>query len=236
MTIRVRPAVLTAGFGILLAVIANLAWATAMGTTGPWFTAPVNLTVYAIAAVLASVLGVVLVLHAAACVARLDASVTRLERRIALLRSAPTARRGGGSLPTVVESGLESGEPVGTGPTALVRIEREGHDALVPLSRQERGRAGAARRELLRQLLRERGAIVEARSGVWASVAGPTLACVVFLAAAAPMLPGSDGFAASQYVLNTTLVLFLSYGLTPLVAWALLTLATLGSPTRRLSR
>ena len=34
-------------FAVALAVIANLAWATAAATTGPWFSAAVSIQVYA---------------------------------------------------------------------------------------------------------------------------------------------------------------------------------------------
>lgn len=233
MAIRLRPSILTAGFGVLLAVIADLAWATAITTTGPWFTPSVSLAVYVTAIVLAAALSIVLVHEATSRVAALTASLARLDRRIALLRPARGSRGGGaapsaGSDPEDDLNGLPSG-----GTRVLVRLEKEGHDALIPLPPGSGGAASTARTEVLRQLLRERLEIREARARVWSTAAGPVLASLVFLVIAGPMLPGSDGFAAAHYVLNTTLVLFLSYGLAPLVAWALLALAIMGSPAGR---
>ena len=92
MSPRLRPSVLTAGFAVLFAVIANLAWATAIATTGPWFDAGTGLAVYSVALVLATVLVVFLVQQATARISRLDASLVRLDRRIALLRAAPRGR------------------------------------------------------------------------------------------------------------------------------------------------
>ena len=161
--------------------------------------------------------------------ARLDASLVRLDRRIALLRVSrgPPGRRSVHSDsedPDVLRGGLADG-----GSPSLAQAEKEGHDALVPLLPEQRSRQGNARTELLRQLVRERIAIRESRGRVWTTAAGPLLACVAFLAIAGPMLPGSEGFAAAHYVLNTTLILFLSYGFAPLVAWSVVALGMMGS-------
>jgi len=231
MAIRLRPAVVTAGFAALFAVIADLAWATAITTTGPWFSGTVSLVVYATALVLAAVLSVVLVHQATARVAQLTASLIRLERRVVMLRAARTPREGASLPPAVGDSGPEVLEARDS--PVLLRLEREGHDTLVPLPQEARTMTGAARTELLRQLLRERTAIREARARVWSTAAGPVLASVLFLAIAGPMLPGAEGFAAAHYALNTTLVLFLSYGFAPLVAWSLLALGLMGSPGGR---
>src|SRR5438094_160500 len=59
-----------------------------------------------------------------------------------------------------------------------------------------------------------------------ASLVGAVVVAIA-LAAAAAMLPGSDGFAASQYQLNTALLLFLGYGWMFLVFWAVMALSML---------
>ncbi len=61
---------------------------------------------------------------------------------------------------------------------------------------------------------------------------GPVLASVIFLSIAAPMLPGSEGFAAAHDQLNTMMILFLSYGLAPLVVWSALSLVLLTRTSR----
>src|SRR5437763_13713584 len=43
---RLWPFVLTVFFGILFAGIADLAWLTAIGTTGPWFTSGISSQAY----------------------------------------------------------------------------------------------------------------------------------------------------------------------------------------------
>lgn len=226
MSPRLRPSVLTAGFAVLFAVIANLAWATAIATTGPWFDAGTGLAVYSVALVLATVLVVFLVQQATARISRLDASLVRLDRRIALLRAAPRGRpsRDHGELR------IEVGERADGGARAVLRGDKEGHDSLVRLPAESRPAAGSARTELLRQMSRERVAIRAARGQVWSAVAGPALTSILFLVIAGPMLPGSGGFAAAHYALNTTLILFLSYGIAPLVAWSALALILIGSP------
>ncbi len=87
--------------------------------------------------------------------------------------------------------------------------------------------------EVLRQLVGERVALRAARARVWAYAAGPVALSVVFLSLAGPMLPGAGPFAAAHFVLNTTLVLFLAYGLAPLVAWSLLAIAASTTAPRR---
>src|SRR5438034_13323 len=54
---------------------------------------------------------------------------------------------------------------------------------------------------------------------IWAGVAGPMAAGLLFLGISGAMLPGAEGFAESHYILNTALVLFLGYGWPILVGW-----------------
>lgn len=54
---------------------------------------------------------------------------------------------------------------------------------------------------------------------LWGLV-GPVVMSAAILAVSAAMLPGSDGFAQSHYKLNTTLVLFVSYGWLALAFYA----------------
>ena len=231
MTLRLRPSILTAAFALLFALMANLAWATAITTTGPWFGPSVSLTVYSVTLVLGTLLGVVLVQQASARVARFDASLARLNRRIALLRASSPEAQG---RPWTEDSELRldvDGFADG-GSRTLVRAEKEGHDSLVSVPEEPHAESSTARIALLRQLVRERIGVREARARTWPTVAGPVLMTMAFLAIAGPMLPAADGFASAHYVLNTTLILFLAYGFAPLVAWSLIALALLSSPDR----
>ncbi len=233
MALRLRPSIVTAGFVVLLAVIANLAWATALTTAGPWFGTSVNLAVYSAALALPSVFALVLVHQAAARVAQLDASLVRLDRRIALLRAAGRTKAAAPAAPHDPDPDPDFAAVVDGGSAPLVRIEKAGHDTLVSVPRDARAGTQAARMQLARQLVRERIAIREARTRVWSTAAGPVAASLAFLAVGGPMLPGSDAFAAAHYVLNTTCVLFLSYGFAPLAAWTLMALGMIGSVPRR---
>ncbi len=232
MSARLRPSVVTAGFTILFAVIANLAWATAITTTGPWYDETVGLVVYSVALLAGTLLAVLVVHQASARMAHLQASLARLDRRIALLRAGGRPVRRPAPRPDAdLEDDLDASADGGV--RELVRLEKEGHDTLVPVPPGPEDRFGGARTALLRQLTRERIAIREARMEVWSTAAGPVAASLVFLAIAGPMLPGSGGFAAAHYVLNTTLILFLSYGFAPLAAWSVLALGRMSSSDRR---
>lgn len=239
MSLRLRPAFLSAAFGILFAVIANLAWATAITTTGPWYDASVSLTVYAIGCVLPTLLAVVLVTAASRRASALEASLRRVDRRVALLRAKVVPRTGGAALgpadldPEELDLGSMDDGLSGRGPSALIRVEKAGHDTLVPMAAAASPSASATTTEVLRQLVGERIALREALGRTWATAVGPVGVCLLFLAIAGPMLPGSAGFAAAHYQLNTTFVLFISYGVAPLVAWAVLALGLLGMPAKR---
>jgi len=240
MPFRLRPSLIAVGFAVLFAVIASLSWATALTTTGPWFDVTVCLAVYGVAIALASLLAVVLVLHASARATSLESSLRRLDRRIALLRAAPKERPPEKGVHHVTvprdleaELGAEFDAFAGGVAPGVLGLEREGHDTLVPLAATAQPAAPAASTEVLRLLVRERIALREARARAWTTAAGPMLMSLIFLAIAGPMLPGAAGFAATHFQLNTTLVLFLAYGFAPLVAWTVLSLGMLGSSARR---
>lgn len=238
MPFRPRPIALSAFFAILFAVIANLAWATAITTAGPWYDASVSIAVYAIGCILPAGLAVVLVTSASKRSSSLQASLHRVDRRVALLRANLRPGEGRASPPSregVADDDLDAivGGLSERGPSTLVRLEREGHDTLVPMLATASTPRGVATTEVLRQLVGERIALREALARVWMTAIGPMAACLLFLTIAGPMLPGSGGFAAAHYQLNTTLVLFLSYGLAPLVAWTVVSLGAMGLPPHR---
>src|SRR5205823_3606125 len=63
-----------------------------------------------------------------------------------------------------------------------------------------------------REFTRARASLHKAAARIWAGVAGPMAAGLLFLGISGAMLPGAEGFAESHYILNTALVLFLGYG------------------------
>ncbi len=240
LSLRLRPWVLTAGFGVLFAVMANLAWLTAIGTTGPWYGSTVSLETYGLSLGIATLLAAVLTLSASNRAGAMDARLRRLDRGISLLKAAPAAahetRRAGPSeddLDLGLDLDDELGGMVESGRSAVVGVEKEGHDALIEISAIRNVPASGRRTEVLRELVRERIALREARASIWRTVAGPVSLSTLFVAVAGVMIPGAEGFAATHYQLNTALVLFLSYGLAPLVAWAVISLGSLAAASHR---
>src|SRR5205809_513790 len=106
---------------------------------------------------------------------------------------------------------------VGGGPAApLVTVDREAHDTLVAVATEGR----VLRQDVvLREFTRARASLHKAAARIWAGVAGPMAAGLLFLGISGAMLPGAEGFAESHYILNTALVLFLGYGWPILVGW-----------------
>lgn len=227
---QLRPWVLLAGFTFLFGIMASLAVLTALGTTGPWFGPGLSMAVYGLA--LGMPAGAVLLVTTIASlrIASIDASMHRIEARVESMRDVATlgrspAGRARASARSDLDVELESIVYGGKG--AAMAVDRAAHDSLVDVEEVVQVVPGPRRQEALRALLRERIALRELRARVRNFAAGPFLAGLAFVSAAAVMLPGSDGFAASHYQLNTALVLFLSYGLAPLVAWTAIAMALL---------
>ena len=221
---------MNAAFAALFVIMANVAWLTAQATTAPWYNAAVSMQVYSLALGIgtAVVLGVVLV--SIVRVGALDAKLQRTDERIAAATASPAADRSPASTEArreeapKVEMELETLAADGRGTRA---VERAGHDSLIEVDGLVRVVPSRPQGSTLRALVRERIALRQQRAQVRGYAAGPVLAGLVFLVAAGAMLPGSDGFAAAHYQLNTALVLLLSYGLAPLLAWTVVALGLL---------
>jgi hypothetical protein len=228
---QLRPWVLVIGFSGLLGLMAGLAELTAVGTTGPWFGPGISMTVYGLALAMGAALVLVTTVVAGLRIASIDSGMHRIEARVESMRDVAAFKRsqpGRGRSPaprTDLEVELES--IVFGGKAPAMAIDRASHDSLVDIDEVVQVIPAPRREETLRALLRERIALRELRVRVRNLAAGPFIAGLTFLAAAAVMLPGSDGFATTHYQLNTALVLFLSYGLAPLVAWTAMAMALL---------
>ena len=117
----------------------------------------------------------------------------------------------------------------GGGPGVVV-VEKAGHDSLVEVNGVVQVAGASPRDHALRALDHERIALRQRRAEVRGFAAGPVVLGLLYLAAAGAMLPGSNGFAATHYQLNTALVLLLSYGFAPFLGW---TTVALGLVHRR---
>ena len=217
---RQRLVVATLLFLGAFVIIAQLAWNTAVDTTGPWFSTAVSRDVYS-----TTVIGSLLLVTALAAIATIQAGAAArearsLDLRLAILRgSGVSVPAGGVDIDRDIEDTLdEILASTNESPTPVVTVEKEAHDTLISVTTTE----GKVLRQdvVLKEVVRSRSALQGAGARIWTAVAGPFAAGVAFLGMAGAMLPGAEGFAETHYVLNTAVVLFLSYGWTLLVGWA----------------
>lgn len=219
-----KAAVVSALFVLVLAIIANLAWATAVSITKPWYSPAVSLQMYTISLPLAGFVAVVLAASASGWRRRLDEGLRALDARVAALR---------GANPPAVESALaERPDPIDLEVEEVLRslqsevedsagrTEPAGHDVLLTLTPPTPQDTARVRMEVLVELVSQRLALRSARGRVWWIASGPILASVAFAGIAGAMLPGSEGFAVTHFQLNTTFILLLAYGWWIVVAWA----------------
>lgn len=235
---HLRNAVVTVLFGVTSALIANLAWATAVGTSGPWFSPTVSLQVYTITLLSATIVALGLSTVTAGRVAYLDELLHEWEVRIAAVQGG--AKPWGKSAVTEAhakERATDGGfdEVFDETPRAesgtVVGLERIGQGSIVGVPDVVEATGAGAKAEALQDLVEQRHALQAARARAWFVVAGPIILSIVFVAIAGPMLPGSERFAEQNFRLNTTLILFLGYGWAVLVAWSVAALAMLYRPT-----
>jgi len=222
-------------FVAIFGIIADLAWSTATMTSGPWFSSAVSRDVYSTTLLAGTVLVVALAAIASAHAALGAREVRALDLRIRIIQgSGATGPSPGFDIDRDIEDTLDeiaAGVPDGIASAPMVSVEREAHDSLVAVTMEGR----VARQDVvLRELARARAIVHQAGSRVWSAVVGPICMGGLFLGIAGAMLPGSEGFAATHYVLNTALILFLGYGWTFLVAWTAVGfgLARAHGPTR----
>lgn len=222
------------------AVVAQLAWTTAEETTAPWFSSEISKEVYSTTMIAATILVAVVASLASGQAASVARESRALDLRLGILRGSGViaTSAGGIDIDRDIEDTLD--EILGNaseGPGPLVTVDRDAHDTLVAVATQGKG----LREEVvLREVARARSALHKASSRIWSAVAGPVAAGIIFLGIAGAMLPGSEGFAATHYVLNTALILFLGYGWPILVGWTALGLgfarAHEGRPTNETKR
>lgn len=230
---RRGPAILTGACGILMVAVANLAALTGIGTRAPWFSATVSLQAYSLSLAVAAILTGLLAAMAASRAFQLDEILRTVEVRLAEARDAGFVLPDGAPLREPVSGGSSGHRNANNildeleelAPPPVVRLE----------TRQAIEGARSAKRPgyTVQLLMVQHQALQSAREAVWGTVASPIFVSIVFLVIAGIMLPGSEGFAVSNFRLNTTLILLLMYGWPILVAWAAAAVALLPSVRER---
>lgn len=228
-------------FIVLLGLVAILARAVSLTTRGPWFAPDVSIHVYSVTMLGSMFLALTMVALASFRATRLDEILLSIEMRTAVLSQVtgvdlrtteddrrPPSRSAGIGLEEVLD-GLDGLDGPLEGGVPSVRLEQA--TVVVPaMSLSVGARSVVDVQEDVVGLYR---AVQSARDRVWVSVLGPLAVSLCFLASAGAMLPGAEGFAVTNFQLNTMLVLFLEYGWLLLIWWAVASLIMLPSASRQ---
>ena len=235
----VRSWMLHGAFAGALGLVAALAAGTALGSSGPWYSAVVSSQVYSVSLLGAVVLAAFLASLAGSRAGHLDEIVRSLDLRLAGLPEAMMLPEDRDAIVADVEMLPPSDAEIDDFLKRIEMVPTEGGVAefevagtLVDVSTAISG--SKTRRELLKEIIRQREDALMARTRIVESVAGPLAGCLTFAVMAGAMLPAVEGFAAVHFQLNTAVLLFLAYGWACLVAWALVGVGLLGarSPKR----
>jgi hypothetical protein len=217
---RQRLIVATLLFLGAFVIVAQLAWTTAEDTTGPWFSSAVSRDIYSTTMIAATLVVATLAALASVHSSAASRETRSLDLRLAILAGSGVTSTGGGiDIDRDIEDTLdEILGAAGGAPAPLVTLEKEAHDTLISVTTLE---AKAPRQDVvLKEVTRARAVLQKAGARIWTGVAGPLAAGIAFLGIAGAMLPGSEGFAEANFVLNTAVILFLAYGWTLLMGWA----------------
>ena len=170
---RQRLIVATLLFLGAFAVIAQLAWNTAIATSGPWFSTAISRDVYSTTMIAATVLVAVLAALASGQSASAAREARALDLRLNILRGSGVSASGSGGIDIDADIEDTLNEILGgvDGSAApLVTMDREAaHDTLVAVTTE-----GKALRQdvVLREVARARSALNKASSRIWGAVAG----------------------------------------------------------------
>src|SRR5437867_8329975 len=170
---RQRLIVATLLFLGAFAVIAQLAWNTAIATTGPWFSPALSRDVYSTTMIAATVLVAVLAALASGQSASAAREARALDLRFNILRGSGVMASGSGGIDIDADIEDTLNEILGgvDGSAApLVTMDREAaHDTLVAVTTEGKAlRQDVVLREVARARSEERRVGKECRSRVWA--------------------------------------------------------------------
>ena len=215
-------------FAVTFFMIAILARAVSVTTTGPWFTGTLSIFFYSVSLIAGLFVAVGVTAFASHRASGLDAALSSLDLEIATNRRNTEGREGaeGGSGLSggigEVLGRLETLDATGRGGS-----EPSGHDSILASPTVYRTGTAEPAEELVRELTKQRNAIRTSRDRVWPTVAGPITLALLFVTIAGAMLPGAEGFAGYNYQLNTMLILMIAYSWWLLGAWLVLSLILL---------
>ncbi len=236
----VRSWILHGAFAAALGFVAALAAGTALGTNGPWYSAVVSTQVYSVSLLGAIILAAFLAALAGSRAGHLDEIVRSLDLRLAGLPEAMMLPDDRDAVVADVDQLPPSDAEIDDFLKRIEMMPTEGGLAefevagtLVDVSTAISG--SKTRRELLKEIIRQREDALAGRKRIVEAVGGPLVGCLTFAVVAGAMLPAVEGFAAVHFQLNTAVLLFLSYGWACLVGWALVGVALLGARTPKKS-
>lgn len=233
MRLRPRARLLALAFGGYFLVVSAAAYAYAEGTTGPWFVGLPALGLYGMSFLGGLVLLIGLALLVAFLVrapvagnplgdlSGLDARLAAMEARIHATEEV-RAEVSEEEVDSLLEALAQTADPqVWFEETKEDRIDREIRGVKEDMRALREGLA--ALRSGRPDPLEEGRRRVRFRRIVYA-VLGPALAAAVVLGVSAMMLPGIEGFSASNYVLSNALALAVAYNWLGLALYAVLSM------------
>jgi len=216
-------AVVTVAFAAALVAIEDLAWATAIATSGPWYSPAVSSQTYVVTAIASTVLVIGMAIAASLHIASIGHEVAELDQRIAVIRGSARAEMQSSAASAATDRDVEDelDDILGAMERDVALVEVRPPPAVVVPAAATMQEA----RSLLRELVSERLEVRRGVSGVRWAIAPPIAAAIIFGAIASAMLPAAETFALQNYKLNTAFLLFLAYGWPVMLAWAVTAIA-----------
>jgi len=226
-----RPRTLAVIFGAFFAVVAYFAWTFAATLPAPgWFDSGITRWIYTTYMLVAAIFLVGLGGRALSIRRSFARQIRELEGRLQRGSSNP----GYNALPPPLPETTSSRD----------HVDRDIDELLESLSEVEASAARDARAMDLepggvpdvptieatdREIAVRRSRLIQRQKLLGRFIVGPAAASAFILGASGMMLPGSDGFAQSQFVLNAALILGMSYSWIGIGAYVAATVAALVS-------
>ena len=230
MATSMRPRTLAIIFGVFFALVAYFAWTFARSQTTPWFPADITRWIYTTYMLVSAIFLVGLGGLALSIRRSFARQIRELEGRLQRGSSNP----GLDALPPPLPDTTSSRD----------HVDRDIDELLESLSEVEASAARDARAMEMEpggipdvptievtdgEVAVRRTRLIQRQKLLGRYIIGPAAASALILGVSGMMLPGSDGFAQSQYVLNTALILGISYSWIGVGAYIAATVAALVS-------